>query len=607
MSKKTKSSSDFTYKTSQPLPTLKKITTDWDLKKHYYKSEKDPLIETHLRKAESAYAAFVKKYESGRWQKSLKGTIQAINDYLALTKLPGDTPLYYLFYRRELNASDEKAEQAINMLEARATKLVNTVIFFEHGLSELPKKTQKALLSDSRTEEYRYFLESVFKNAQYQLSVPEEKIMNLKSATSRGMWIAATEKILNKKSIQWKGNSMPINGALMQFESLSRKDRHAMWDKIIPVLKEVGEVAENEMVALIHDKKISDELRGYKNPYSVTTKNYDSNDETLEKLVEVIETRGYALSKKYYKLRKNIIGKELDYIDRDEPLGKTPEIPFEQAVEITRDVFYQFNPAYGKIFDTMLQNGQLDVWPKAGRGSGAFCSSGPQQPTFVFLNHNNSVDSLRTLAHEMGHAIHAYRSKKQPTYYEGHSILTAETASTFFESLVAERIIAEASGKQKMLLLDSFISNKISTMIMCIARYKCELALHKTIRERGAMTYMEMATQLANEFKKYCGPAIKIEPTDGLSVVWKTHYRRNFYQYSYSFGEIGSSIMRNRYRQNKDYSKEVDTFLSLGDSKSVEDIFKTIGIDMTKTDTFNEALDLLEADILELTRLAKQK
>ena len=254
----------------------------------------------------------------------------------------------------------------------------------------------------------------------------------------------------------------------------------------------------------------------------------------------------------------------------------------------------------------MLESGQIDVWPKAGRGSGAFCSSGPKQPTFVFLNHNNSIDSLRTLAHEMGHAIHAYRSKTQPEYYEGHSTLTAETASTFFESLVAEKVIKQAVGKQKILLLDSFISNKISTMIMCIARYKCELALHTTIRERGAMTYMEMANQLAKEFKKYTGPAIKIEPADGLSVVWKTHYRRNFYQYSYSFGEIASSIMRNRYRQDNSYSQEVDTFLRLGESQSVENIFKAIGIDMTKEKTFHEALDLLEDDIAELTKLTKK-
>ena len=234
-----------------------------------------------------------------------------------------------------------------------------------------------------------------------------------------------------------------------------------------------------------------------------------------------------------------------------------------------------------------------------------FCSSGINQPTFVFLKQNDSIDSLRTLAHEMGHAIHAYRSKQQPAHYEGHSILTAETASTFFESLVAEAVIEAAPEKDKVALLDSFISQKIATMIMCIARYKAELAMHLKIREEGALDAQALATLLANEFKKYCGPGIQVEWTDGLSILAKTHYRRNFYQYSYSFGEVGSSIMRNRLKNDSSYLSEVDKFLSLGESMSVEDIFKSVGINMTKESTFHEALDLLEADIKKLQKLLK--
>jgi oligoendopeptidase F len=163
-----------------------------------------------------------------------------------------------------------------------------------------------------------------------------------------------------------------------------------------------------------------------------------------------------------------------------------------------------------------------------------------------------------------------------------------------------------SEGTSKLGLLDSFICDKIGTMIMCIARYSFELEMHETIRREGGMSYADMSAGLAKHFAKYCGPAITVVPSDGLSVLWKTHYRRNFYQYTYSFGEIGSSIMRRRYKEDASYASQVDTFLSLGERKSVENIFKEIGIDMSKASTFNEGLDLLEQEIRTFEKLAKQ-
>ncbi len=606
MSKKQPTASKLSYKPDTNLPKLKAIKEEWDLKKHFYKSENEPQIEVDIATAEAAISKFAKKYSDGAWTKSTATILAATKAYLDLLQLHGDKPLYYLHYRKELNAADHKAEKMMNILEGRLTKTGNQLVFFELQLAKISSEQRKTLLADKKAAGYVHFFNNVFESAAHQLTEAEEKILNLKSLTSRSMWVSGTEKIINKKSILWKGKELPINGALMQYETLPWKERHEMWQKIIPVLEGMGEIAENELVALATDKKIGDELRGYKKPYSKTTRGYDSTDETLETLVSVIETRGYALSKKYFALKKKILGRDLSYIDRNEPVAKTPEVDFGTAVTIVRDVFYGFNPEYGKIFDEMLQNGQLDVWPKAGKGGGAFCSSAIGQSTLVFLNHNNSIDSLRTLAHEMGHAVHSYRSKQQPAVYEGHSTLTAETASTFFESLVAEHLLSKSTGKARLALLDSFIGDKIGTMIMCIARFKFELEMHETIRKEGGMSFKDMSAGLAKQFSKYCGPAITMKETDGLSVAWKTHYRLNFYQYSYSFGEIGSSIMRSRYRKDKNYAKEVETFLSLGESMSVEDIFMQIGIDMSKAETFNEGLDLLENEIATYSALAKE-
>lgn len=594
------------WEKNSELPVLENVYLDWDLKNLFYKSETDPRIEKDVLTTEEAILKFAKKYRNGNWTRNKETVTKALKDYLDLQILPGSKPIYYFSYRQQLDAKDSVAERSINKLSDRLTKAGNGILFFPLMLAKLPKSLQKELLADKKTSLYHWFLKDLFDDAKYQLSEPEEKILNLKSLTSRGLWVNGTEKILSKKSIKWKGKNMPIHGALMQFEQLPHKERHQMWKAIKVVLEDISEVAENELTALVLDRKTDDELRGYNKPYSATARAYDSNEKTLETLVSVIEDRGYALSRRFFAIKKKIFKRKLTYIDRNESVGHEPKISFDTAVQVCRDTFYDFNPKYGKFFDEMLTRGQIDVWPKDGKGGGAFCSSGTNQPTMVFLNHNDSLESLRTLAHEMGHAIHSFCSKSQPPLYEGYSTLTAETASTFFESLALERLMSKVKESELASILNGKIGDRIGTMIMCIARFKFELEMHETIRRDGGMDRHEMSAALARHFADYTGKAIETLPEHGSIVFSKPHYRMNFYQYSYSFGEIGSSIMRAKCKADSTYAEKVDHFLSQGGSASVEDIFKSVGIDMSKAETFHQGLDLLEADIDRFEKLARK-
>ena len=126
MSKKQPTASKFSYQPVTPLPKLSTIKEEWDLKRHYYKSEKDPRIEKDIVEAETAITAFAKKYRSGTWTKSVSGIVAATKAYLDLISLQGERPLYYLFYRKELNAGDQVAgdqhvrEHAVGLPELAA-------------------------------------------------------------------------------------------------------------------------------------------------------------------------------------------------------------------------------------------------------------------------------------------------------------------------------------------------------------------------------------------------------------------------------------------------------------------------------------------------------
>jgi len=593
------------YTPSNTLPKLKQIQTTWDLKRHYYKSEKDPQIEKDLKKVERAYTAFAKKYSKKNFTASSKTLLAALKDYDKLISMAvAGKPGMYFGYRRALNTADSVAEKQENLIGNRMTKTANQLLFFELAIGSIPKKTQKIYLADERLLKYRYYLQQVFEEASHMLSEPEERILSLKSTTSSHMWVSGTEKILSNKTLMWKKKEYAFPEATEMLNTLPPAERPKLWSKLLEVLEDVAPIAENEFNAIVTNKKVNDELRGYKEPYSATIQAYENKERSVLALIEAVSTKGFALSKKFYKLKAKYHKKtSLSYANKYDPIGTGFVIPFKEAVEICRDAFYSVKNEYGAIFDTMLQNGHLDVYPRRGKRGGAFMSGDIGKPTFVFLNQTNDFQSLETLAHEMGHAIHGERSKKQPALYEDFSIVTAETASTLFEQIAGNAIIAQAAPRDRLSLLHDRIMRDISTIQRQIAFFNFELDMHRAVREHGALTQNELQNMMTKHLKSYLGPAVDVTQRDGLSFVYVPHFRYGFYVYSYAYGILVSSIMARRLAEDPGYDKEIDQFLTSGGKDTVENIFSSIGIDTLRVKTFEESLDSLRRDIDTFARL----
>jgi oligoendopeptidase F len=216
------------------------------------------------------------------------------------------------------------------------------------------------------------------------------------------------------------------------------------------------------------------------------------------------------------------------------------------------------------------------------------------------------MKSVETLAHEMGHAIHAARSSTQPAFYDGHSIVTAETASTLFENLVFDALFAQASDQAKLVLLHDKITGDIATMQRQIAFFNCELEIHNTIHAQGTMTLDELKTCMQKHLTAYLGSSVTITPLDGASYIYIPHLRYGFYVYSYTFGNLMSTIMAANYKADNAYRDKIDTFLCAGQSDTVVNIFKKIGINTTKADTFTKALEAHANDLALFAKLIKK-
>ncbi len=580
------------------------MQTTWNLAL-LYKSHTDPHIEKDVKAFEAAYSKFEKKYKgTSAYLKNESKLLQALSDFEAIFEQnPLSKPLMYFHYHMDL-FNDAESRAMSSKLMSRLQLNENKVVFFELSLAKIPATLQKKFLKSKKLSHYSYYLYTVFRRAKHDLSESEEKILGLKSIPAYVHWITATDKILNKQVVTYKGKKMPLGEASSKIHELPLKERRELHAAVMNTLKGVSEIAESEINAIATDKKINDELRGFKEPYDATVLGYQNDAKSVLALVSAV-TKRYSISHRFYNLKAKLLKlPHLEYSDRAVGIGEnTKEITFEEAAGILKDVFGSADKRYLSILETFLENGQIDVFPKIGKTDGAYCGGGTNVPTFVLLNYTNSMDQVMTFAHEMGHAIHTEFSKAQTALYQNYTTSTAEVASTFFESMVFDAVFEKLSHKEKILALHKKINDDIQTIFRQIACFNFERELHTTIRKKGAVTREEIGEMLNKHMASYLGPIMKMQPLDGNHFVSWSHIRRFFYVYSYAFGQLISKALYAKYKEDKTYIEKINKFLSAGGSDSPENIFKSIGIDVTKPHFWEKGLASIDKDIDQLEKL----
>ncbi len=583
--------------------------TEWDLKKHFYTSVSDPRIEADMQKGDRAAEAFAAKYRKDKtWLKEPKALAKALSAYEQLELEGSPAPMLYASYRKELDANDKQAEALMNTLDERYTKRGNLLMFFALELGKVPAAVQKRFLKAPELAEYHYMLTKLFENAKHDLSESEEKILSLMGDVSHGRWVQAVENIVNTAEVPFGGKRIPVPEASEMLRTLPKAKRHALHKALMQTLRSVSPMAESEMNAIIARKKITDELRGFAEPFDATILGYENERASVLAMVEAVTER-FDIAQRFYKTKAKLMGeKKLTYADRAAPIGTLKKkIPFAEAAKMVREAFAALHPRYAEIFDRLLENSQTDVYPKKGKSGGAFCSGVVGMPTMVFLNHVDDAHSLMTLAHEMGHAIHFERSKQQRPLYQDFTTSVAETASTFFEQVAFDALTATLSEKERLIALHDHVQDDVATISRQIAFFNFERDLHTAVRAKGLVPKEEIAKLMNTHMASYLGSAVALVEDDGYFFVYVSHIRRFFYVYSYAYGKLISRALYERVKQDPSYIEKVDAFLSAGGSASPEDIFAACGLDVRSPAFFKEGLAGIERDLAALERAAKGK
>ena len=519
---------------------------------------------------------------------------------------------YYFWLRTRQDQNDPKLKARFNKIEEFSKKVENDSQFFRLRMAGIKREEQKKFLEHDALKPYRHFLERVFAENRYNLSEPEEKILNLKSATSYANWTKMTAGFLAKEerpvvAEDGRKKVRPFAEIISLMNSKKKRTRESAADAFNDILRRNVDVAEVELNSVLANKKIDDELRGAPRPDSLRHLSDDIESEVVYALIDAVSRR-FAISTRYYKLKAKLFKiNKLAYHERNVEYGEIAKhYPYGKSIKIVLRAMNKLDRQFADILAGFMENGYIDAFPRRGKDSGAFCIHHLiTQPTYILLNHTGKLHDVLTIAHEVGHGINNELIKEKRHALDfGTPTSTAEVASTFMEDFVLKEILSEADDELRLAVMMAKVNDDVSSIFRQVACYRFEQDLHGEFRRKGYLSKKEIGRIFRKNMAAYMGPAVEQSPGSENWWVYWHHIRYFFYVYSYASGLLISKSLQSEVKKDPAFINKVKEFLSAGLSDSPKNIFSRLGIDIADRAFWNRGLDEVEDLLNETTRLA---
>ena len=586
----------------------------WDLKPLFL-SDDDPRIGAQKKLIEKKNYAFINKWKPRKdYLKDPAVLREALDEYELLMRTcstDGD-PGYYFWLRNQIDRNNPALKAQFNKIEEFSKKIGNDIQFFHLRIAKIPLSLQKRFLAFKGLRKYGHYLARIFAESRYMLSEPEEKIMNLKASTSYGNWVRMTSDFLSREErrVLLEDGSYdvkPLPDISSLTKSRSRKVRDTAAKAFNDIMNKNVDIAEIEINSILANKKVDDELRGVERPDLLRHISDDMESETVDILIRAVSER-FDISRRFYELKAELLGvRTMRYHERNVEYGSIEtSYPYDRAVRLTKKVFAGLDRQFSDILDRFIAHGQFDVYPRKGKGGGAFCAHYLiSQPTYILLNHTGKLSDVLTLAHELGHGINneLIREKHHALNF-GTPTSTAEVASTFMEDFVLKEILRQADDELRLSIMMMKLNDEVSTICRQVACYQFEQELHRIFREKGYLSKQEIGRIFQGHMAAYMGKAVEqSEGSENWWVYW-SHIRQFFYVYSYAGGLLISKSLQNSVHKDRKFIVKVKEFLSAGLSDSPKNIFMRLGIDIGDRGFWDRGLDETEALLQDTRELA---
>jgi oligoendopeptidase F len=481
-----------------------------------------------------------------------------------------------------------------------------------------PAKLESFLKENAELGVYRFYLEDQMRRKAHILPPEQEELMAM-----AGPLLGAPLKIFNmidnadhkigsildadgnKVDLTWGRYSLILKGTDRDLRRIANDTVQTGWLSYVNTLgATLGSSIEKDLFvtrARKYNSTLERSLDQDNIPVSV-----------FQNLIKAVDDN-LPMYQKWIALRKKILGYDTLYTyDLSVPLAPDfqEEYTYTQAKDILLDGLKPLGKDYLNDFKKGLNSGWVDVFENEGKGSGAYSWGTYTSHPYILMNFDGSIDNIFALAHEMGHALNSYYTdQNEPYIYHGHSLFTAEVASTCNEAILMKYMLAHAADKEeKIMLLNHYINQIDGTFITQVMFSEYEEMLHKHIQDGGALSVDFVRQTYRELLQKYWGPDVVIGPDNDMGALKLYHYYRTFYVYKYATSYAAAQTLSQKILEgDKKALAAYMKFLATGSSMYPVDILKEAGVDMTSPEPVERTLKLFGELVDEMDRLLSEK
>ena len=507
------------------------------------------------------------------------------------------------------DTQDQVAQTYMARVQQFAAQMQNRVLFFSLWWKELDDRNAERLMSAAG--DYRYYLEEMRHFKPHTLSEPEEKVINIKDVTGSGALITLYDAITNRYvfKLDVNGETKELTrGQLMAFVQGSDPDLRAKaYQELYRVYAEDGNILGQMYQTRARDWYNENiELRKFANPISARNLGNDIPDEAVDALLEVAR-KNTKIFQRYFKLKAKQLGmQQLRRYDIYAPIANSDKkFDYNDATKTVFESFNSFAPQLAEMAQRVFDQEHVDSEVRKGKRDGAFCWSVlPDMTPYVLLNYQGRARDVATMAHELGHAIHAMLAAHHSAFTWHSSLPLAETASTFGEMMLTDKLLAEEKDESvRRDLLFKQIDDAYATIMRQSYFALFEKQAHDMIQKNASVN--DLSAAYMENLKEQFGDSVELSDEFKWEWVSIPHiYHTPFYVYAYAFGQLLVLSLYQQFKaEGEAFKPKYLKILSAGGSEAPAKILSGAGIDIRSAKFWQGGFDVLDKLVSELEKL----
>ncbi|EUJ32873.1 oligoendopeptidase F [Listeria cornellensis] len=497
------------------------------------------------------------------------------------------------------------------------TEASAAISYFEPEILAIDEAKLKGFIAENKDLQlYSHLLEEVNLNRPYVLSEKEEALLAQAGEVLGNA--SRTYSILNNADMKFpviedeNGNQVEIThgryGKMM--EGKNRDVRQAAFKGMYSAYDGLKNTLATTLTGQVKKGNFYAKVHGYESARHAALFGNHIPEAVYDSLVEAVNEQ-LPLLQRYVGLRKELLNlDELRMYDMYTPLSTDVHLAFtyEEAKDIVLNGLAPLGEEYQAILKEAFDNRWIDVVENKGKRSGAYSSGAYSTNPYILMNWQDTIDNVFTLAHELGHSVHSYYTRKnQPFVYGDYSIFLAEVASTTNENLLTDYMLKKYDDpKVRAYLLNHYLDGFKGTVFRQTQFAEFEHFIYQADQNGEALTAEFLTENYFAMNAKYYGSEIVYDEEIGLEWSRIPHFYMNYYVFQYATGFSAASALSDRILHGgAEAVEKYLAFLKAGSSDFPIEVLKKAGVDMTTAKPVTDALKVFEQRLNELEKLVK--